>query len=98
MPEVIFGQGALHKIGECAKRLGGERVFVVTDPGVIAVGWLDEALRHLEREGLSYVVYSNVVTNPRDFQVHAGAQLYLQKQCDVVVAVGGGSPLIRAKA
>jgi 1,3-propanediol dehydrogenase len=97
MPEVIFGQGALHKIGECAKRLGGERVFVVTDPGVIAVGWLDEALKHLEREGLSYVVYSNVVTNPRDFQVHAGAQLYLQKQCDVVVAVGGGSPIDTGK-
>uniref|UniRef100_UPI0040497CC2 iron-containing alcohol dehydrogenase n=1 Tax=Desulfobacca sp. TaxID=2067990 RepID=UPI0040497CC2 len=97
MPEVIFGAGALHKIGECAKRLGGERVFVVTDPGVIAVGWLDEALKHLEREGLKCVVYSNVVTNPRDFQVHAGAQLYLQKQCDVIVAVGGGSPIDTGK-
>jgi len=38
-----------------------------------------------------------VVTNPRDFQVEEGAQLYLQKQCDVIVAGGGGSPIDTAK-
>ncbi len=98
MPEVIFGPGAMSKIGECAKRLGGERVLLVTDPGIIAAGWVDEALKYLERADLKYEVYHNVVTNPRDFQMHAGAQLYLQKQCDVIVAVGGGSPIDTGKA
>lgn len=97
MPEVIFGLGALSRIGECAKRLGGERVFLVTDPGIIAAGWVDEAIKYLEREDLQYVVYDNVVSNPRDFQVEAGAQYYLEKQCDVLVAVGGGSPIDTAK-
>ena len=97
MPEVIFGQGALTRIGECAKRLGGERVFLVTDPGIIAAGWVDEAIKYLEREDLEYIVYDNVVSNPRDFQVEAGAQYYLEKQCDVIVAVGGGSPIDTAK-
>jgi len=89
VPEVIFGLGTLTKIGQCAKRLGGEKVFVVTDPGIIEAGWVDETRKYLEKEDLKYVVYDNVVTNPRDFQVETGAQLYLQKECDVIVAVGG---------
>ncbi len=97
MPEVIFGLGALSKIGECAKRLGGEKVFLVTDPGIIEAGWVDETIKYLEKEDLKYLIYDNVVTNPRDFQVEAGAQLYLQKQCDVIVAVGGGSPIDTGK-
>jgi alcohol dehydrogenase class IV len=97
MPEVIFGLGALSKVGQCAKRLGGEKVFLVTDPGIIEAGWVDESLKYLEREDLRYVVYDNVVTNPRDFQVETGAQLYLQKECDVVVAVGGGSSIDTGK-
>lgn len=97
VPEVIFGPGALSKIGQCAKRLGGEKVFLVTDPGIIEAGWVDETIKYLEKEDLKYVVYDNVVTNPRDFQVETGAQLYLQKECDVIVTVGGGSPIDTGK-
>lgn len=97
VPEIIHGIGALGNIGLCAKRLGGEKVLLVTDPGIIDAGWVDESIKHLEKEDLKYVIYDNVVTNPRDFQVEEGAQLYLQKQCDVILAVGGGSPIDTAK-
>ena len=97
IPEIIYGQGALAKIGQCAKRLGGERIFLVTDPGIIDAGWIDETIKHLEREDLKYVVYDNVISNPRDFQVEEGADLYVRTQCDVIVAVGGGSPIDTAK-
>lgn len=97
VPEVIHGIGALTKIGCCAKRLGGEKILLVTDPGIIRSGWIDEVLKHLEKENLKYVVYDNVVTNPRDFQVEQGAQLYNRENCDVIAAVGGGSPIDTAK-
>lgn len=97
VPEVIHGIGALTKIGCCAKRLGGEKILLVTDPGIIRSGWIDEVLTHLEKENLKYVVYDNVVTNPRDFQVEQGAQLYNRENCDVIAAVGGGSPIDTAK-
>lgn len=97
VPEIIHGLGALGIIGQCAKRLGGERVLLVTDPGIIEAGWVDEAIKHLESEDLKYVVYENVVTNPRDFQVEEGARVYERKECDVIVAVGGGSPIDTAK-
>lgn len=97
VPEIIHGLGALTIVGQCAKRLGGERVLLVTDPGVIKAGWVDKTISHLKAEQLKYVVYDNVVTNPRDFQVDEGARVYEREQCDVIVAIGGGSPIDTAK-
>ncbi len=97
IPEVVCGRGSLGQIGDCAGRLGGERVLLVTDPGVAAAGWVDEAAGHLRDAGLDWEIFDNVVTNPRDFQVEQGIQLYRQKRCDVILAVGGGSPIDTAK-
>ncbi|MEJ2153703.1 MAG: iron-containing alcohol dehydrogenase [Desulfobacteraceae bacterium] len=97
IPEIIFGCGALSGIGHCAERLGGEKIFLVTDPGIIKAGWVDKALQSLKRMRLDAVVYDNVVSNPRDYQIEQGVQLYQQKKCDVIVAVGGGSPIDAAK-
>jgi alcohol dehydrogenase class IV len=97
LPEIIYGRGSLSQIGPCAKRLGGERILLVTDPGIVDAGWIDESVKYLQKEDLKYTLYDNVVTNPRCYQVDQGAELYLQKECDVIVAVGGGSPMDVAK-
>jgi len=97
IPEIIFGRGSLKQLGHCSRRMGGDRVLLVTDPGLIAKGWVDEALGYLNQEGLKTVVYDNVVTNPRSYQVEQGAVEYARKECDVIVAIGGGSPMDTAK-
>jgi alcohol dehydrogenase class IV len=97
VPEIIHGPGALAQIGQCAKRLGGEKIFLVTDPGLVKAGWVDAAIGYLKAEDLRYVVYDNVVSNPRDFQVLEGADLYLREGCDVIAVVGGGSPIDTGK-
>jgi hypothetical protein len=43
VPEFIFGFGALKLAGRYAKNLGASRILVVTDPGVMAAGWTDQA-------------------------------------------------------
>ena len=97
IPEIIFGRGSLKQLGQCSRRLGADRVLLVTDPGIIANGWIDEARQHLEQEGLKSVIYDNVVSNPRSFQMEEGALEYHRKACDVIVAIGGGSPMDTAK-
>lgn len=97
IPEIVYGLGALVQIGQCSRRLGGERVLIVTDPGIIEKGWIDEVIRHLRREHLKYEIYDNVVTNPRSFQVSQGAEFYSQKGCDVILGIGGGSAMDTAK-
>ncbi len=97
IPEIIHGIGSLGKVGCYARQLGGEKVLLVTDPGIIQAGWVDEALGYMRHESLNVVVYDNVVSNPRDFQVEQGVQLYNRDNCDVIIAIGGGSAIDTAK-
>ena len=97
LPEVIFGRGSLKYAGICARRLGASKIFVVSDPGVEEAGWVDKLFAILKKEGLDFVYYSDVLANPRDFQIHNGSKLYKKEGADVVLALGGGSPMDAAK-
>ncbi|HEY7594154.1 MAG TPA: iron-containing alcohol dehydrogenase [Actinophytocola sp.] len=98
IPETIFGVGSLAEVGDAVRRAGGLRALVVTDPGVLEAGWVDRALPHLTEAGLSWQVWSGVTPNPKDTEVEAGFERYLDGGCDVLVAIGGGSPIDAAKA
>jgi alcohol dehydrogenase len=97
IPEIFFGRGSLKYAGVCARRLGAAKVFFVSDPGVERCGWVKKVFEVLEGEKLDWFYYSNVSENPRDFQIQEGAELYKEESCDVVMAVGGGSPMDTAK-
>ena len=72
--------------------------FVVTDPGIVSAGLLDPVLANLKKAEITATVFDDVVPNPRDTSVARGAELALSKECDVLVAVGGGSAMDTAKA
>ena len=74
-----------------------KKVLLVTDQGIISSGWLDEIIGALEFEGYDYKIYSNIKSNPRTEEVMNGARVYHNKGCDVIVALGGGSPMDCAK-
>ncbi len=97
VPEIIFGRGSLKYAGVCARQLGAAKLFVVSDPGVEEAGWTARLFDILREEGLDYVYYGNVVANPRDYQVQEGVDLYRNSAADVVLALGGGSPMDTAK-
>ncbi len=97
IPELIFGRGSLKYAGIFAKRLGASRIFVVSDPGVEEAGWTQKLFELLDEEHLDYVYFNDVVANPRDYQVQRGAELYKKEGSDVVLALGGGSPMDAAK-
>ena len=97
IPEIIFGRGALNHAGQCALRLGARKVFLVSDAGIEQAGWLDHLTGILKKDGIEWFYYSDVSSNPRDFQVEQGARLYLENNADVVIAIGGGSPMDTAK-
>jgi alcohol dehydrogenase class IV len=96
-PEFVFGDGARHLVGRYARNLGGSHVLVVTDPGTIAAGWGNETTNDLKAQGIACVVFSQVSCNPRAEEVMTGAEVYLRERCNVIVAIGGGSPMDCAK-
>lgn len=98
VPEIVFGAGVLDEVGHAARRLGAVRPLLVTDDGVMAAGWGEQAQRHLHDAGLRATSWCGVTPNPKDHEVVAGARAYAESGCDVVVAVGGGSVIDAAKA
>ena len=96
-PEFVFGEGARKLAGQYASNLGARKVLVVTDPGIIAAGWLDDVIMSLSEEGLPYTVFSTLTPNPKAEEVMAGADVYRSEGCNAIVALGGGSPIDCAK-
>lgn len=96
-PEFVFGSGARFLLGRYLKNFSAKKVLLVSDEGLRSSGWLDETIEALKSEGYDYVIYSNVKSNPPSEQVMDGSQLYLDEGCDVIVALGGGSPMDCAK-
>lgn len=96
-PELIFGVDARKLVGRYARKLGGHRVLLVSDPGVEAAGWTSETRALLEGEGLQVVSFLGVSPNPRDTEVAEGGALFREMACDLIVAIGGGSSMDCAK-
>lgn len=96
-PEIIFGDGAIELLGRAALNFGASRVFIVTDHGIVAEGLLDRARTILTDSGFESVVYDRVSSNPRDTEVMEAASLYRASHCDIIIALGGGSPMDCAK-
>lgn len=96
-PEFVYGQGALAQTGRYASNFGAEKALVVSDPGVARSGWLNKVLASLDAEKIPWVVFQDVTPNPNDHEVAAGVRCYRDNGCDIIVAVGGGSPMDCAK-
>lgn len=96
-PEFIFGADARKLVSRYVTNLGGSKALIVTDVGIIAAGWVDEVTNNLEEAGFEITLFSAVTPNPRDFEVEAGARQFIEQDCDIIVAIGGGSPMDCAK-
>ena len=96
-PEFVFGVGARRLAGRYAKNLGGRKILVVSDPGVVAAGWTRDVTDSLEAEGLPYALFTGVTSNPKADEIMAGVALYRSEHCNALIAVGGGSPIDCAK-
>ncbi|GGF53639.1 1,3-propanediol dehydrogenase [Marmoricola endophyticus] len=96
-PEIVFGPGSLGEAGFAAGRLGARRPFVVTDPGIVEAGWVDELVGLLRDVRLEPVVWTDVTPNPKDHEIRAAHRRYVETGSDVIIAIGGGSCIDAAK-
>jgi len=96
-PEVVFGPDSLGEAGFAAARLGARRPFVVTDPGIVEAGWVEELCGLLRAEGLEPILWTDITPNPKDTEVRRAHERYAEAGADVIVAIGGGSCMDAAK-
>ena len=97
VPEKIyFEAGAIQYL---EKMPDIERAFIVTDEGMVKLGYVDKILYHL-RKRQQYVhseIFSEVESDPSFDTIKRGVKAMESFQPDVVIALGGGSPIDAAK-
>lgn len=96
-PTIITGAGAYEKVGEQAKRLSATKAFIVTDRGIVKLGYDAEIAKILNKSGISSSVFSDVTPDPTLQNVTDGLQQYVHESCDLIVSIGGGSAIDCAK-
>src|SRR5512146_817348 len=95
--KVVFGNGAVATLGDHVRATGAKRALVVCDPGVVKAGIAERVRKVLEGAGIAAMVFDKVDPNPVLKNVVDGVAAYKSHAAEVVVAVGGGSPLDTGK-
>ena len=97
--KVRFGEGIHNQLGTILKdEMGFSKVFVATDKGLVATGIIDKVKEGLDKGGIAYEIYDELIPDPTIEVVDEAADVLRQSGADVVLAVGGGSPIDTAKA
>lgn len=97
-PLLLEGPGAIKKLPDLIKSKGLKNVLIVTDKGLMSLHILDSLFAKLEETGIEYVVYDGTQPNPTIDNIEDARQLYLDNNCEGIIAFGGGSPMDCAKA
>lgn len=92
--QVVYGEGSLGVLDGMQHKL----VCITTDQQMIALGLIHKVTERLERAGIRYRIFSEVVPDPTTDQVHSGLSHIIATKPDCVIALGGGSTLDTAKA
>lgn len=97
--KVRFGEGIHTKLGTILKdEMGFNKVFIATDKGIVSTGIIDKIKSGLDQGGIDYIVYDELIPDPTIEVVDEAAEVLRKSGADVVLAVGGGSPIDTAKA
>lgn len=94
--DIYFGEGAINEL----KNLKGYKKAVVVTGGssMKKNGFLQKTIDALKDAGLETALFEGVEPNPSIETVCKGAEFMRKEQPDVIVSIGGGSPIDAAKA
>lgn len=94
---ILHGGGCRRRLPELAREMGASRIVMVTDAGMVKLGVAGEVQGLLETAGYPVAVFDQVQPDPTDTNVVEGVAALEAHHADLIVAVGGGSPIDAAK-
>ncbi len=97
-PTLLTGPGSADELCEAVAFMGKKRVLIVTDKVLVEIGLIQRFVDVLEKNGTQAVIFDGVKPDPTFDEANAGMAMYLQRQCDAILAIGGGSSIDAAKA
>jgi len=94
---MVHGLGAVGGLAGHVKSLGGTKVFLCTDKGLTGAGVTERVAGILQEAEIPVVTFDDVPEDPGVATVDAGVKVFLGEGCDIVVGLGGGSPMCAGK-
>lgn len=92
-PNIIYGEDAL----DFMENIEGEKCFIVTDKIIKDLGYLKIVTDKLEELGKEYLVFDEVVPDPKVDGVLEAREQCINYQPDLIIGLGGGSVMDTAK-
>jgi len=96
LTHIQFDFGAVRLLQEECDRTGIKRPMIVTDQGIRAAGLLESTVRHLKQAD-NVPVFDETPPNPNEKAVRKAVAIFIENECDGIIAVGGGSSIDLAK-
>ena len=98
-PRILYKAGVREELGFEMQKLGGTKVVLYTDKGLVQAGVAQMVIEAIEASSLELVgVYDKIVQDARLELINEGAAFYRKCGADCMVVVGGGSVMDTAKA
>lgn len=96
--KVMIGVGCIKQNTTSFKELGNKAMLVTGTTSAKLNGSQKDVIDALESIGISYILYDKVMSNPTIACVYEGAKLAKDNGVDLIISIGGGSPMDAGKA
>ncbi|MCK8827393.1 bifunctional acetaldehyde-CoA/alcohol dehydrogenase [Natroniella acetigena] len=92
-PEIYFEPNSLLQL----RNLEGDKAVIVTDQVMKDLGYVKKVTEHLKEAEIDYKIFSAVEPDPSVETVLTGTDFVKDFATDLIIALGGGSPMDAAK-
>lgn len=89
--KIVFGTGCIETFTEDYKKMGLQRLMVLTAPPILPI--IEEPLASLKAAGVSIEIFQNILAEPTVNDFKKILEAARQFKADSVVGIGGGSVL-----
>jgi len=97
LPHTLIGIGVVAQVGRLATNLGGKKVLIVTDKGVVLAGLVDKVKKPLEEAKIECGVFDGCEPNCPVKTIQSCAEVIKKGGYDLLIGLGGGSTLDTTK-
>ncbi len=92
VPNIVFGKGKLKSLENFVKEWT-DKAFLAIDPYLDKIGLGKEVITLLKKSSIKTIKYTEIKPNPDCFGADKAAEIAKKENCQVVIAIGGGSTI-----